>query len=326
MKTSLRIVALFASLSLLPFVAVATDYAPQPVQPTEAAPTWIPPPPTEIDVTSGEEVVVQQAAPAGQWVFTSQYGWVWMPHGNSFTFLPTNGAAPNMFVFYPAVGWSWVVAPWVWGWGAMPWFGFAGWGGYPWYGFGFGRWHGFARPFAHAGWNSGRYWQGGRWNSVGPGHPAPPRPGYGASNRPGGAVPPGPRAGGAPPPRTGPGAPPRVGSVSPGRPAVAPGRTYATPGRTSATPGRPVGAPSSYSAGRGFSPQARTFTSGGQSFAPRSYASAAPRGGFGGGHAGGNGGGFAGAPGGASRGGGGSGGGHGGGGSGGGGGHGGGRR
>jgi hypothetical protein len=316
MKISLRVVALFASLTLLPVVAVATDDAPQPVQPTEPAPTWLPPPPTEIDVTSGQEVVVQQVAPAGQWVFTSQYGWVWMPHGNSFTFLPSNGAPPNMFVFYPAVGWSWVVAPWVWGWGTMPWFGFAGWGGYPWYGSGFGRWHGFARPFAHAGWNSGRYWQGGRWNGVGPGFRPPPprpgvgaqnRPGFGAANRPGGAVHPGPRAGGAPPPRTGPGAPPRVVSASPGRPAVAPGRTYATPVR-------PVGAPSSYSPGRGFAPQSRTFTSGGQNFAPRGYASAAPHGGY----RGGNGGGFAGG-GGASRGGSG-------GGSGGGGGHGGGRR
>jgi hypothetical protein len=305
MKTSLRVVALFASFSLLPVVAVATDYEPQPVQPTEPAPTWLPPPPTEIDATTGEVVVVQQAAPAGQWVFTSQYGWVWMPHGNSFTFLPANGATPNMFVFYPAVGWSWVVAPWVWGWGAMPWFGFAGWGGYPWWGSGFGRWYGFARPFAYAGWNSGRYWHGNRWNAVGPGFRAPPpRPGYGASNRPGGAVPPGPRAGGAPPPRTGPGVVSRSGSATPGSPAVAAGRPYAAPGR-------PVGAPSSYSAGRGFSPQSRNFTSGGQNFAARSYASAAPRGGFGGGYGGGQGGGFAG--GGASRGGSGGGGGHGGG-------------
>jgi len=315
MKTFLRVVALFASFSLLPVVAVATDYVPQPVQPTEPAPTWLPPPPTEIDATSGEEVAVQQGAPAGQWVYTSQYGWVWMPHGHAYTNVPASGSAPNMYVYYPAVGWSWVVAPWVWGWGAMPWFGYAGWGGYPWYGYGYGRWYGYARPYAYAGYYGGSYWHGGRWNGVGPGYPAHPRPGYGAATRPGGGVPPGPRAGGAPPPRTGPGAPPRVGSVPPVRPAVATGRTYSAPGRTSVVSGRPVGASPSYSAGRGFSPQSppqsRTFTSGGQSFASRGYASAAPRGGYSGGNGGGFGGGFAG--GGASRGGSGGGGGHGGG-------------
>jgi hypothetical protein len=273
MKTSLRVVALFASFSLVPVVAVATDYAPQPVQPTEPAPTWLPPPPTQIDVTTGEEVVVQQAPPAGQWVFTSQYGWVWMPHGNSFTFLPANGAAPNMFVFYPAVGWSWVVAPWVWGWGAMPWFGFAGWGGYPWWGSGFGRWYGFARPYAYAGWNGGRYWHGGQWHGVGGARPPPPRPG--------GAVPPGPRAGAAPSPRGGPGAPPRVGSISPGRP------TYGASGKTAVAPGRSYGSPAGYSPGRSYPTPTRAFTSGGQNFAPRSYASAAPRGPSSGGYSGG---------------------------------------
>ena len=87
---------------LLPAGALASDGA-QGVEPTEPAPTWIPPPPTEVDANTGQEVVVQQGVPAGQWVFTSQYGWIWMPHGNSFTFVPTTGATPNMFVFYPTV-------------------------------------------------------------------------------------------------------------------------------------------------------------------------------------------------------------------------------
>ena len=125
MKTFLSAVALSSALLLSPG-GVLADTAPEAVQPTEPAPTWIPPPPTEVDVNTGQEVVVQQTTPTGQWVFTSQYGWIWMPHGNTFTFVPTSGATPNMFVFWPAVGWSWVVAPWVWGWGPMPWFGFAG--------------------------------------------------------------------------------------------------------------------------------------------------------------------------------------------------------
>ena len=134
--------------------------------------------------STGQEVVVQQAAPAGQWVFTSQYGWIWMPHGNSFTHLPSTGGTPNMFVFYPAVGWTWVIAPWVWGWGAMPWFGWAGWGGYPWFGWGFGTWYGFARPYAYAGWCGGGYYHGGRWNGVGPGYRPPPGGRGGAPPRP----------------------------------------------------------------------------------------------------------------------------------------------
>jgi len=173
MKTFLSAVALTAALLLSPLATLA-DPTPQGVEPNEPAPTWIPPPPTEVSVETGEEVVIQQATPAGQWVFTSQYGWVWMPHGTSFTYLPVSGATPNMFVFYPAVGWSWVIAPWVWGWGPMPWFGFAGWSGFPWWGSGFGTWYGFARPYAYAGWNGGGYFRGGRWNGVGPGY-RPPR-------------------------------------------------------------------------------------------------------------------------------------------------------
>jgi hypothetical protein len=280
MKTMSRAVALSLSLVLLPVVVLATDEVPQPVQPTEEAPTWVPPPPTQVDATTGLEVEVQQAAPAGQWVYTSQYGWVWMPHGNGYTNVPAGGAVPNMYVYYPAVGWSWVVAPWVWGWGAMPWVGYAGWGGYPWYGYGYGTWYGYARPYAYASWYGGRYWRGGSWHGVGPGYPAPPPPRsrYGAPLRSGGAIPAGPRPGGASPSRSGHGAPPRAGSESPYR-----------------TSAGPVGAPSSYATGRGYHPPAPAFAAGVQSFAPRNHAPASPGGGYGGGapagHAGGHGGG-----------------------------------
>ncbi|HQR29455.1 MAG TPA: hypothetical protein PLL32_03530, partial [Anaeromyxobacteraceae bacterium] len=182
MKTTFALAALAAALAFPPAGALAQDLG-QGVEPTEAAPTWIPPPPTEVDVGTGQEVVVQQGTPAGQWVFTSQYGWVWMPYGTSFTYLPASGATPNMFVYYPAVGWSWVIAPWVWGWGPRPWFGWAGWAGYPWWGTGFGTWYGFARSYGWAGWGGwhrGGYWRGGRWTGVGPGFPAPPRPVNGA--------------------------------------------------------------------------------------------------------------------------------------------------
>jgi hypothetical protein len=44
----------------------------------------------------------------GQWVYTAQYGWVWMPFGSQFLHVPPGGSPPLMFVFYPPVGWRWV--------------------------------------------------------------------------------------------------------------------------------------------------------------------------------------------------------------------------
>jgi uncharacterized membrane protein YgcG len=284
MMTFSRAVALSASLLLaLPGLAGAEDYAPQPVQPDGAAPTWVPPPPTEVDVTTGEQVAVQSTTPAGQWVYTSQYGWVWMPYGNSYTYLPTSGSAPNMYVYYPAVGWSWVIAPWVWGWGAMPWFGYAGYGGYPWYGYGYGRWYGYARPYAYAGYYGGGYYHGGRWNGVGPGHAPPPHGGgYGAPRAPApgvhaGAGAPG-RPAAAPPGRAGTAPPGRVGAAPPGRVGAAPpartGASGVMTGRGYVAQARPAGMPSAFAAGRGYPGGARSFVS------------AAPRGGYGGGYGG----------------------------------------
>jgi len=72
-----------------------------------------------------------QSAPAspppnqtGQWVYTSQYGWVWMPYGQQYVDEGTYGAAsPYQYVYCVGLGWSWVAAPWLWGWGAYPYFG-----------------------------------------------------------------------------------------------------------------------------------------------------------------------------------------------------------
>jgi hypothetical protein len=301
--------SLLAAILLGPGFALADD-APQGVEPTEPPPTWTPPPPTDVNFAGGEEFVGQQAVPAGQWVFTSQYGWIWMPHGTSFTFVPTTGSTPNMFVFYPAVGWSWVIAPWVWGWGPMPWFGFAGWGAYPWFGTGFGTWYGYARPYAYAGWHGGGYYHGGRWNGVGPGYrpppgrggalPPPPRPGARAPGARAG----GPVASGAPQ-RAGTGGPGRSGAMPgavPGRAGAAPsgavpGRSGAVPARTYGSVGRQAGLPQNYGTwrgmaqgsrgtaqpSRGYSQPSRGFTSGGSSYAARGSGMTASRGGFGGG-------------------------------------------
>jgi hypothetical protein len=157
--------------------ARASDPAPQPVQPPGPAPTdVIPPAPTDHPTPPDQTLNKSEQAPAtGQWVYTNQYGWVWMPYGSAFTSVPANGDVPNMYVYYPSVGWTWVVAPWVWGWGPMPYFGAYGYGRFGWYGVGFGHWYGFAGPYA--GWGGRGYWNGGRWYGGGGFHPAGPRGG-----------------------------------------------------------------------------------------------------------------------------------------------------
>lgn len=117
--------------------------------------------------------------PAGQWVYTGQYGWVWMPYDPAYTRAPPD-AEPYMFVYGPAFGWTWVSAPWVWGWGPSPWFG--AWGGirFVWWGHGWGpRWHGWRpAPFRYGypfhGPYRGMPLRGGpAWHAPGPYRPGP---------------------------------------------------------------------------------------------------------------------------------------------------------
>ena len=133
-----------------------TEPEPQPVTPPSAAPADVPPlpppqppaPPVQVqqdqqqpDQQYPQEQAYQaapqpvpQMAPApqpqassGQWVYTEQYGWVWMPYGNQYTYEGTAyGSEPYAYVYYPTYGWTWLAAPWVWGWGAYPYFGGVG--------------------------------------------------------------------------------------------------------------------------------------------------------------------------------------------------------
>jgi len=113
-----------------------------------------------------------QSAPAspppnqtGQWVYTSQYGWVWMPYGQQYVDEGTYGAAsPYQYVYCVGLGWSWVAAPWLWGWGAYPYFGVWGPSHFAWYrglyrsGYGWGRYRG-GSP--RGGYYAGGYSRGG---------------------------------------------------------------------------------------------------------------------------------------------------------------------
>ena len=158
--------------------------------PGEASPPQAPPPPMQ-----GSESVAPpvspppDAGPSGQWVNTSQYGQVWIPYGQQYTYIPGDPQAfPDQYVYYPAYGWRWVVAPWVYGYGpspswgpsgpryfawyARPWFrvgGYWGWGGYH----SWGHYHGWVGPrsWGTHGWSGApAYYRSG----VGGPHPAQP--------------------------------------------------------------------------------------------------------------------------------------------------------
>jgi hypothetical protein len=124
--------------------------------PAEAAPSEAPPPPPT------------QAAPApprGQWVSTEQYGWVWIPYGRQYTYIPGDPQVyPDQYVYYPAYGWRWVVAPWVYGYGPSPYWGPAGlrffvWYSRPWFRVGgYWGWGGYRGWGHYRGWVGPRAW------------------------------------------------------------------------------------------------------------------------------------------------------------------------
>ncbi len=103
-------------------------------------------------------------ASSGQWVYTDQYGWVWMPYGAKYVSEGSTGdETPYAYIYEPSDGWTWLAAPWVWGWGAYPYFGALGPGRFGWY-----------TGLVHAGYGWGSYRGGGpghvgfaRGNSIG---------------------------------------------------------------------------------------------------------------------------------------------------------------
>jgi outer membrane lipoprotein SlyB len=120
----------------------AQPSAPQPGNLPPAPPAMAPAPPGPASQAA------QVGVPAGQWVFTRQYGWVWMPYGVAYTFTPDyQNGDPYMYVYYPSAGWTWVDAPWLWGWGPMPFVRASGGASFVWYGHGWGeRWQGRRPP------------------------------------------------------------------------------------------------------------------------------------------------------------------------------------
>ena len=119
----------------MPVHAQATGDAPgappsgQPAPPPQAK--NLPPPPNP-----QSQAQAPAASSKGQWVYTQQYGWLWMPYGSEYVYSPdadSDYAEPYAYVYEPAYGWNWVVAPWVWGFGPRVSFGFFGPWRFPWY-------------------------------------------------------------------------------------------------------------------------------------------------------------------------------------------------
>jgi hypothetical protein len=193
------------SVLLVPAVAFAQSAGPPPpppdaqdvelARPADAAPDLEPPPPPAVPPSrasedeaaipqqqagagaasvqgSGEDAYSAQSAPAaappsqtGQWVYTNQSGWVWMPYGAQYVDEGTYGGdSPYQFVYGARIGWSWVAAPWLWGWGPYPYFGVFGPLHFGWYrglyraGYGWGRYRG---GFPRGGHYAGGYARGG---------------------------------------------------------------------------------------------------------------------------------------------------------------------
>jgi hypothetical protein len=111
-------------------VTVAAPAVAAPVAPPPAATVVVAPP--GVGVAAPPVAVAAPVTPAGQWVYTRQYGWLYMPYAQNYTFVPAAGP-PSMFVYRPAHGWHWVHAPWVVGVGPVPYWGPAGYVRFDWF-------------------------------------------------------------------------------------------------------------------------------------------------------------------------------------------------
>ncbi len=101
----------------------------------------------------------------GQWVRTEQFGQLWIPYSQQYTFVPQDPQVyPSQYVYSADYGWRWVVAPWVYGWGPSPQWGAWGprafaWYSRPWFRVGgYWGWGGFRGWGSYRGWVGPRQW------------------------------------------------------------------------------------------------------------------------------------------------------------------------
>ncbi len=134
--------------------------APQPVpQGVQAAP-----PPGEAAPPAAQWTY---SYPTGQWVYTSDNGWVWVPADAAPTVVE---GVPYAYLYTPAYGWTWYVSPWGWG----P-YRYGAWVRHPWRPYG---WRGGWVAHPHVVVRLGVGWHGGYY------HPVHVAPHYGAITGP----------------------------------------------------------------------------------------------------------------------------------------------
>lgn len=128
---TLRIIAALVLATSLAALADDAPPTPPPAAPPDVAPI-------AQDLSAGPSQgqpapIASSTVPAGQWVYTTQYGWVYMPYDDAYASVPVNGT-PSMYVYTANVGWGWVASPWLMGIGPSLYFGTYGYARYRWYG------------------------------------------------------------------------------------------------------------------------------------------------------------------------------------------------
>jgi hypothetical protein len=97
---------------------------------------------TETSTAPAQQAPVYTAAPPvpavsaqGQWVYTDQYGYIWVPEGSSTVYVQEQ---PYVYLYTPTYGWTWYGSPW-----------------------GPGRYY--YGPWVHRAWGAPRVWHRGGW-------------------------------------------------------------------------------------------------------------------------------------------------------------------
>jgi hypothetical protein len=131
----MKTLIVLSSLALaLPAVAAQPPPPPPPpdqdAQPQGTPPDSEPPPPPPVAPPIAQPIEAPPTATAappapdvsGEWVYTAQYGWIWVPYAQTYTHVIENSGVAYEFVYYPRFGWRWVLAPWVFSLGPRPYF------------------------------------------------------------------------------------------------------------------------------------------------------------------------------------------------------------
>jgi len=97
------------------------------------APASPPPAAAPAPAQAADQTTWVQSYPSGQWVYTVDHGWIWVPAGADTV---VEDGVPYAYFYTPLYGWTWYVSPWGWG----P-YHYGLWFRHPWHPYGWhGRW------------------------------------------------------------------------------------------------------------------------------------------------------------------------------------------